>query len=282
MIRADRQAAWTGPLLIAGALILAGMTNQAAWGNSGGALDRSELDDRPQSAPASTPATIELREGLAISGGGARRRAAIETDPIAAALVAGTWTMPKAGDAVVFSGGRTEHWKPIKVGDDGWFSSPASRGGYVAATFSSATAGIMILEASGHSVTYFDREPRAGDIYQTGFVHLPVRVRAGQNQVLFQAGRGRLKARLIAPKAPAFLSTADATTPDLLSGEPAVAEAAIVVVNATESLRDDLVIVARLPGGPGPRALYRLSFLSRSVRSASRSRSRPRAARDPV
>ena len=70
-------------------------------------------------------------------------------------------------------------------------------------------------------MVYADGEPRGGDIYSTGYVHLPVQVRKGQNALLFQVGRGRLKARLTKPKAAAFFSTADVTLPDLIAGEPA-------------------------------------------------------------
>ena len=117
---------------------------------------------------------------------------------------------------MIFPGSHTPHWELVRAGADGWFSDAALRGGYVASTFFSAPkAAVMILEASGHSLVYVDHEPRAGEASTTGFVQLPVQVREGQNAVLFQAGRGRLKARLIAPKAPAFLSTVDATTPEV-------------------------------------------------------------------
>ncbi len=253
MIQTGRQASRSSRFSIVGASMLAALTSAVAPGWASCSEKRAERDDPQRTPQATAPALIELREGLAISGGGSRRRDAIATNPIAAALVAGTWTMPKAGDLVVFSAGRTEHWEPVKAGADGWFSHPALRGGYFASSFSSAKAAVMILEASGHSTVYAGGEPRAGDVYETGFVQLPVQVREGQNVVLFQAGRGRLKARLTTPKAPAFLSTADATTPDLVSGEPTATAAAVMVVNAADSSRDDLAIVARLPDGPETR-----------------------------
>ncbi len=74
----------------------------------------------------------------------------------------------------------------------------------------------------------------------------------GQTSFCF-GGAGRLKARLSVPKAPAFLSTADLTAPDLIAGEPNVTEAALVVVNATVAWRDDLAIVARVADGPETR-----------------------------
>ena len=205
-------------------------------------LVAGEVDD---SQPA---AAIELREGLAISSARARR-AAVDIDPIAAQVVAGTWAMPRSGDSVMFPGGQAKKWEPVKAGADGWFSGAALRGGYLATSFSAPEASVMMLEAAGHGMVYADGEPRAGDLYSTGYVHLPVRVRKGQNALLFQVGRGRLKARLTKPKAAAFFSTADMTIPDLIAGETVQSEAAVLVVNASENSREDLVIAARLAGG---------------------------------
>jgi poly(3-hydroxybutyrate) depolymerase len=211
------------------------------------AIEVSTEPDDPPAAPAARR-VIELRGGLAISIPAPQRRAAISADPIAAQVAAGTWTMPRAGDAVTFPGGQRARWEPVKAGADGSFS--ALRDGYAAFTISSKDAAVMMLEASGHAKVYALGAPRAGDIYETGFVHLPVRLRAGPNEFLFKAGHGRLKARLTEPKASAFLNVADATTPDLIVGEPIMAEAAVVVTNATEAWRDDLTIVAKLPEGP--------------------------------
>ena len=174
-------------------------TSQAAKALVGGQAD----DPHPTVA-------IELREGLAISSAQARR-SSVQVDPIAAQIVAGTWVMPRSGDSVKLPGGQAKKWEPVKAGADGWFSGAALRGGYVASSFSAAEASVMMLEASGHAMVYVDGEPRAGDLYSTGYVQLPVRVRKGQNSLLFQVGRGRLKARLTKPKAAAFFSTADMT-----------------------------------------------------------------------
>ena len=77
----------------------------------------------------------------------------------------------------------------------------------------------------------------------------------GQNTLLFQVGRGRLKARLTKPRAAAFLSTADVTLPDLALGERAEYEASVLAVNASESSRNHLTIVARLPDGQETRTV---------------------------
>jgi predicted esterase len=206
-----------------------------------------EQDQSP--AASGSPQAIELRDGLALSTQSDQRRAAISTDPVAAQVAAGTWTMPRAGDAVSFAGGPSARWESVKAGPDGWFTHPALRGGYVAISVASKAPAVMMLEASGHAMVYAGAAPRGGDIYETGFVQIPVRLRAGTNDFLFRGGRGRLKARLSIPRASAFLNVGDATSPDLIAGEPIVTEAAVVVVNATESWREDLAIAAKLPEG---------------------------------
>jgi pimeloyl-ACP methyl ester carboxylesterase len=199
-------------------------------------------------------ASIELREGLAISSTRGRR-ATIDVDPIAARVVAGTWVIPRSGDSLASPGGQARKWEPVKTGPDGWFSAGALRGGYLATSFYAPEATVMILEAAGHEMVYADGEPRAGDVYSTGYVHLPLRVRTGQNALLFQVGRGRLKARLTKPRASAFFSTADTTIPDLIRSESIDSEAAVLVVNATENWRESLAITARLAGGQETRTV---------------------------
>ena len=85
------------------------------------------------------------------------------------------------------------------------FREAALRGGYLAARSHAADDSVMMLEAAGHAMVYAGGEPRGGDIYSNGYVHLPVQVRKGQNALLFQVGRGRLKARLTKPKAAGVL-----------------------------------------------------------------------------
>ena len=211
-----------------------------------GNTDADAIDDSPAGA------AIELREGLTISTS-RERCAAINLDPVVAQVLAGTWVMPRAGESVAYPGGQTKKWEPVKAGDDGWFSERDLRGGYLAVSFSAGDDAVMMLESAGHALVYAGGEPRGGDIYSNGYVHLPVHVRKGQNALLFQVGRGRLKARLTRPKAPAFLSVADVTLPDMKSGEPTEAEGALLVINASAQYQEDLAIVAHIAGGPETR-----------------------------
>ena len=120
---------------------------------------QTKRDDSPATV-SGAPAPIELREGLAIASPARDRRAAISTDPITAQVIAGQWTMPRAGDTATVPGGRPARWESVKAGADGWFSHPSLRGGYIAFTVPSAEASVMMLEASGHSLVYAGGEPR--------------------------------------------------------------------------------------------------------------------------
>jgi hypothetical protein len=209
---------------------------------------RGPGDSQAAAAPA-MPSSIELREGLMIAVGRPRNREPLAIDPITAQLVRGSWTMPKAGDVVALAPAPDRRWEKITAGADGNFSRPGLHGGYLATTVDSPDDAVRILDASGHSVVYVGGEPRVGDRYGHGYVRLPMRLHKGPNTLLFRGARDGLRARLTVPKAPAFFDAGDVTAPDLIDGQDIEAEAAIVVVNATEAWRDDLTIAAGFPGG---------------------------------
>jgi len=155
------------------------------------------------------------------------RREPLRTDPVERAIAEGLWTGPGAD------------WAPLNANAEGWLSGPATRGGYVAWTFESPQARTMLLEAVGHTMAYVNGAPRAGDPYGYGYVSLPVEVKAGKNEILFQVGRGRVRAKLVEPPAPVSLDVRDATLPDLVDDARGRSWGAVIVRNATtESLKD--------------------------------------------
>src|SRR4051812_35277889 len=77
-----------------------------------------------------TPDAIELRDALAIPSTGRAGRSPVHADAIEAAIVAGRFVAPKAGDEVKSADGPTRVWKAIKAGDDGSFRDRALAGGY--------------------------------------------------------------------------------------------------------------------------------------------------------
>ena len=155
-------------------------------------------------------------------------------DALAAQLVAGTWTAPKEGSELKLPDGSLRKWEAAKAAQDGTISHAALRGGYAYVAVPSDKSRPMILEASGHTMVYVNGEPRVGDVYQHGYVRLPVQLRSGTNHFLFHGGRGSVRAKLIEPKAVAQLNPSDVTLPDLVVGERIDTEGAVVVLNASE------------------------------------------------
>jgi len=178
-------------------------------------------------------------------------RSPVHTDAIERAIVLGTWARPKAGDAVSLADGTMQTWKRVAPGKDGVLQDEALRGGYAFVPVDVGKAQVRILEASGHSLVYVNGEPRTGDIYGAGWTRLPIRLRAGRNDLLFRCGRGdTLHVKLIAPKAPALLNTRDTTLPDLITGTDERQWGAVVVLNATNAPLTGLTLRVHRAGVP--------------------------------
>lgn len=189
------------------------------------------------------------RTALVIKSAGRSGRTPTHTDAIEAALVAGRWTRPVSGEAVVLPDGNSLNWTNLAAGTNRWFESEALQGGYVHTSIVAEQEKVLLLEASGHAMVYVNGEPRAGDTYGYGYVRLPVLLKRGTNDFLFQVGRGRLKAALVEPKVGVGLDVGDLTMPDLIIGETTKTWGAVVVINATEQRRNDLVIRTVLMNG---------------------------------
>lgn len=186
---------------------------------------------------------LPIREAVVIGGVGRYGRSPVHTDAVEYQIVTGTWEGPQAQDTLELPDGTIRTWESASAGEDGWIRSEALRGGYACATIDSDREQIVLLDASGHSMVYVNGEPRAGDPYQNGIVLLPILLKPGRNELLFACGRGQLRAKLAEPEAPVTFNLRDTTLPDLIVGQPADAEAAVVVVNASRSpIRDGRVI----------------------------------------
>ena len=191
---------------------------------------------------------------------------AFQIDQIAAQIIAGDWVMPHPGDSVKSPSGHARNWEPGKGRGRRLVLGGSLRSGYIAMSFSAPEASVMMLEASGHGMVYVDGEPRAGDPYSTGYVHLPVRVQRGRMRALVPGWPRPVEGKVDQTQSTAFLSAADVTIPDVAAGEPVQCEAALLVVNASENSRNDLVITARLPAVRKPEPPYLLSSRCRYAR----------------
>ncbi len=187
-------------------------------------------------------APIEIREALAIGGVSRPGRLPVPVDAVLDRLAAGNLS-PKEGDTLTF-GDRTPAWRKVETDKDGWLSA----NGYVHATIDLPADAVMSLEAQGDSIVYVNGAPRGGDPYATGYVRLPVALKRGRNTLLFVAGRGRLKARLLPIEKPLALDTADTTLPDALVTDRGDLLGGVVVENAGPT-RKGLRMRVVLPDG---------------------------------
>ncbi len=179
----------------------------------------------------------------------ASRRSALHADPIEAQIVAGKWSPPKAGDAVVHPNGTSLRWEAVTAGKDGSFQHPAMNGGYAYMTVESPEQRVMLLEAAGHSMVYVNGVPRTGDVYGYGYTRLPVPLRKGRNGLLFLCGRGSLRVKLTAPKSSVVLDTSDLTLPDITAGKPVKTMGAAIVANFTDHFLTNCSIQSLVSGG---------------------------------
>ncbi len=179
-----------------------------------------------------TAGEIAMRDVLVLKSVTRAGRSAVHSDPVEALIVSGQWHAPASGEVIATPGGdRT--WESSRAGDDGWLAPANLRGGYIDWAVYSPEERVMILEAAGHNLAYVNGEIRTGDPYAYGYVHLPVLLHAGTNDLLFQCSRGRFRAKLVPPEGPLSLNTEDTTLPDIVLGERGPLRGAVVALNST-------------------------------------------------
>lgn len=193
--------------------------------------------------------TITITNALVIERVSRAARSPVHTDAIEAKLVSGTWRPPVAGEQLELPGGATRTWRAVTAGKDGSFSDGALQGGYAYVPLVVTKACVMLLEAAGHNMVYVNGEPRAGDPYSAGYVHLPVALHSGTNTLLFSCARGRLKVTLTSPVAPVAIDLADPTLPDLVVGRNIDTWGAVVLINATTQPQQKLRLRAAVGTG---------------------------------
>ncbi len=174
---------------------------------------------------------VKPSEYLVLRQGGGRGRSAFSSDVVALKLATGSFPTPKDGDVWQGPGDAELKWNSVKANADGGVDA---RGGYALWVVDSEADKPMILSASGHDMVYVNGESRVGDPYSHGYVHLPIPLVKGKNQLLFRLGRGGVKAQLgPAPGATgARFELSDNTLPDVILGERGKLHAAVVVQNA--------------------------------------------------
>jgi pimeloyl-ACP methyl ester carboxylesterase len=204
------------------------------------------------SAIAAEPAQSEIKFGdaLVIPPAGRGARVPMPVDPINALMVSGNWQRPKLGDKLTLPSGKSLTWSKVSPKKDGGYESDLLNGGRALFTVPAERDRVMMLEASGHTMVWVNGEPRVGDPYSHGYVHVPVELKKGENEFLFTVGRGELRARLVDPSGDLSFNTGDTTLPDLIVGTSYDGWGAVPVINATPNWQSGLVVTTTLPGAP--------------------------------
>lgn len=183
---------------------------------------------------------IQFNKGLAVANCHRYGREAIVPDDLAWLLSAGELKKPQAeGKLIANEEGEDLVWKVIETDSTGRFRGNALSDGYVYLTHTARRAGNALLNVSGNSMVYVNGEPRGGDIYNDGWMNIPVRLKKGLNEILIRCGRFSrwqgVKASLRFPSKNVLISTEDATLPHIvLGGAGQKLSGAVVITNISD------------------------------------------------
>jgi hypothetical protein len=200
--------------------------------------------------PTSAPEPVVVRELLAVAIPAAGpSRTPVPTDPLLAAWVDGSLGTPTQGAPLDPEDPDGPRWQRITADEDGSFPGDRTGAGWCYAALQAPADDIHVLQLRGHRRALCNDRPLAGDPYDFGIVHSPVKLRTGTNQLFVRAGRRPLRIQLTAPRGPCTIESFDRTLPDLVKGMTTPLRGALLVTNATDQWRTDLRFVATLASG---------------------------------
>jgi len=204
--------------------------------------------------------TINLSEGVAVTLPRMMNETIFTSNPVETAMADGTWKAPEAGTKILLSDGTERIWTTVKADEQGWIRDSVFGIKYIHISVDMNKKGIMILQLMGNDMVYVNGSPRNGNPYGTrdsynswendwNFVTLPVELRKGKNDLIFRTSRGRVKARIYAPSAPAMFIKKDFTTPDFIVGEKVDTWAGVTIINATNTRLNTLKLRVKVGTG---------------------------------
>ena len=203
------------------------------------------------SARAQSPTEeIQFKKGWVLSSGQPpqRGRSSLPIDPIEHAWISSSLSMPDPNAEESPSAAGLQPWKPFDADEQAGFSGRNLFGAVLALHAPMKQSGIWMLDAQGHASVRINGSPRTGDVYANGSVELPIALKAGDNWLVLQSGRGRIAAKLKPPPKPVFLSTRDTTFPTFLRDEPNTWIGSVLLVNAQETPLENISLRASAPG----------------------------------
>jgi predicted esterase len=201
-------------------------------------------------------------------------REALVTDQLAYLLYQNQFKTPLENEKL-FTNDQSKNivWKKVEVDSTGRFRGESLTNGYIYLTYQSDQTRDALLNVTGNSMVFFNGEPHGGDIYNDGWMNIPVALKKGTNEILIRCSNFArwqgISARLSFPDKEIMLHTDDATLPHIIIGKSKDALlGAVVVINNTEKTLTKLLIVSNLNGklststvpNISPRAIRKVAF----------------------
>ncbi len=177
-----------------------------------------------------------------------RRRGIDRYDPLEALMVReGIEALaPQDGQPLELGDGEEHPWRAVELNESGGVDREVmGRDAYLYVPLQVDSEQVMILHGRSHNGLFVNGIPHTSNLYGYDYYHIPVLLKAGNNGILFRNGRAGIQVRLYPPPAETFILAGDATLPDLLVGQPSDTWAAVILVNATHRVVDNLTLVSR-------------------------------------
>ena len=196
--------------------------------------------------PATAQTEFVFREGLVIGNCHQYGRQAMFTDQFAWRFFTPAFEAPKPG-LVLFTDtkGQEIKWKEIKADSTGRFSGRDMSNGYLYLTYQAAKEQGAIINITGNSMFYLNGSPHAGDPYESGWMHVPVKLKKGLNEFYVRTSSMRqgIKGKIVFPDNPVTINTDDATLPHIVPGRKnASLLGGVVIINTSSQLLSGLKI----------------------------------------
>lgn len=194
-----------------------------------------------------------FKEGLAIGGVHRYGREALYSDAVAQQLYQGNLKPAEEGVFGFADGKSNGTWKKISADSSGNFRGAAMGSGYLYLQYNAPKNRTAVLVVTGHAMLYFNGVPHAGDMYRYGWMHIPVELKKGNNEIYIRSsGMGRyasIGARLEFPEKQHSLLNTDPTLPFFVEGESKESLwAGIVVLNTSKLAAKTLRVEATVDG----------------------------------
>jgi len=195
-----------------------------------------------------------FEEGLGIGPCHQYGREALYKDELAYQLYQGTLSRPADG-IMLFKNekGAEVKWQKVKADSSHRFRGAAFANGYIYLTYNSAKEQTAVLTMTGHDMAFVNGVPHGGDMYRYGWMHLPVKLKKGNNEIFARVARfgsyGGVTANLSFPEKPVYINTEDLTVPDIVPGlENDSLWAGLVIMNTTSKSLAGLQIKSVISG----------------------------------